>query len=273
MKNLRLFSSCLAVLVITAAGYAETLELAEETAPPPAATEQPPASRLGAESMEPVPISDRILEMMKCEGLLRWEVGARITHFSLEDDDRGGNNSNIRGNFLGSIWGLEEEQSYLPKPYIQYLVIPYGGVGLGYDAMTIKTVDWGDDARTFKSSDGDLTVQGAAFYLFGRYPNETRFTPFAEVGFVYYMADFDEDSEWKATGPGYRFEVDDTSGNYIALGCNVQIYEQWFMNIYFRRLFEATVDGKAHFGPGYRPRSGSFPLENDAWGLGVSYQF
>ena len=203
------------------------------------------------------------------------EVGARITYFQLKDDERGiRNNWDLQRNFIGSIWGLEEKQSYIPKPYVQYAIIKYAGVGLSYDELTVKTVDWGNLEGTVKGGDGDCMIRGPVVYVFGRYPNSTRFTPFAELGYIYYFADFEEDPAWAAVGPGYRFEVDDTGSQYVAAGCDIRIKGQWQAGIYFRQLYNADVDARAYFSPGPRVgRSGSFPFDSRQFGLELSYRF
>ena len=203
------------------------------------------------------------------------EVGARITYFQLKDDERGiRNNWDLQRNFIGSIWGLEEKQSYIPKPYVQYAIIKYAGVGLSYDELTVKTVDWGNLEGTVKGGDGDCVIRGPAVYVFGRYPNSTWFTPFIELGYVKYFADFKETAAWAAVAPGYRFEVDDTESHYFAAGCDVRITDQWQAGIYYRRLYDAHVDARAYFTPGPQVgRYGSFPFDSRQFGVGVSYRF
>ncbi|HOU20972.1 MAG: hypothetical protein KBC66_05980 [Kiritimatiellae bacterium] len=208
----------------------------------------------------------------------RLELGARIHHFTLKDTRRTGsngrNNNNVRINFIGSVWGLDEIQDYAPRLYIQYRVIPYVGAGLTYDHVAAKTRDWGNVEQTRYGTDGDVHLWGPMLYLFARYPNSTRFTPMAEAGWVRYFADFDVNPAWAAIGPGYRFEVDDTDGYYLALALDYAINDHWHAQAYWRRLYDAEVDARAYFSPGSRVgRYGSFPMEYEMFGLGMSYGF
>ena len=210
------------------------------------------------------------------EGL---EFGARIHYFSLKDTrrtTRNGqhDNSNIRGNFIGSVWGLDEIQNYIPRLYLQYAVSPFWGAGITYDSIGAKTKDWRDPINQITSSDGDVTAWGPMLYLFARYPNETRITPLIELGWVHYFADFDEDALWAASGPGFRFEVDNTDGYYLALGLDFDVADNWHVNTYWRRTFDTRVDTRAYFSPGPQVgRYGVFPLEYEMFGLGTSYRF
>ena len=208
----------------------------------------------------------------------RLEIGARINSFELKDDRRsdasGYDNWNLSENFIGSIWGLDDEQSYWPRLYVQYMIVPYFGVGLTYDSITASTVDWGNEEQTRKSSDGDVCISGPLFYLVGCFPNESRFRPFLELGYAVYSADFDENSAWASVAPGYRFGVDDTDGWFWGIGCNIRVYENWNVDLYYRQMRDNVVDARAYFNPGPRPgRVGEFPLEYDMFSIGASYRF
>lgn len=208
----------------------------------------------------------------------RLELGARLHYFTLKDTRRQGpngpDNNAIRLNFIGSVWGLEEIQDYVPRLYAQYLAMPYFGVGITYDYIAAETRDWGNVEQTRTGTDGDIHIWGPMVYLFVRYPNSTRFTPQTEIGWVRYFADFDVNPAWAATGPGYRFKVDDTDGYYIALALDCAINKQWHAHAYWRRLFDAQVDARAYFTPSSRVgRYGAFPMEYEMFGLGMSYGF
>jgi len=208
----------------------------------------------------------------------RLEVGARTYRFSLEDDrrhSRGGySNTNYRGNFIGSVWGLDEEQNYWPRLYAQYMLIPYFGLGITYDYVRATTVTWANDEETATSSDGDVTAAGPAFYMVGAFPINDRLRPFGELGWAYYFADFEETDHWKGTGPGYRFEVEDTSGILLGVGCSIRVYENWSLEVCYRSVQSAEVDAAAYFKPGSNPgRIGTFPINYDAWSVGVNYRF
>ena len=207
------------------------------------------------------------------------EVGARIVHFVLEDAEREArsgrpSNLNIEGNYIGSIWGLEEIQDYVPRLYAQYAFIPDLGIGLTYDHLGAKTLDWGDATGTTIAGDGDLEIWGPMLYLFMRYSNSTPFRPYAELGAAYYFASFDETAEWAATAPGYRFEVDDTLGFYLACGVDAAVHESWHVDLYLRYLYGTEVDARAYFKPGSTPgRTGAFPLDYVMAGAGLAHSF
>lgn len=208
----------------------------------------------------------------------RLELGARIHHFSLRDTRRTvsgrRDNNNIRINFIGSVWGLDEIQDVVPRLFLQYAVTPWCGLGLTYDRIAARTRDWGNVEKTRYGTDGDVRLWGPMIYLFVRYPNPTRFTPRAEAGWIRYFADFDVNPAWAATAPGYRFEVDDTDGYFLALALNLAINNHWHAEAYWRRLYNAEVDARAYFTPGPRVgRYGAFPMEYDMFGLGVTYVF
>ncbi|MBP7274731.1 MAG: outer membrane beta-barrel protein [Kiritimatiellae bacterium] len=202
----------------------------------------------------------------------------RCYYFELRDTRRTvrgrRSNSNVRGNFIGSIWGLDEEQDLLPRLHVQYMFMPYFGAGITYDHVGAKTVDWGNEEATRTSSDGTVEIWGPMLYLTGRYPNSTLCTPFAELGWVSYRASFDTSSAWAATAPGYRFEVDDTSGTFFGVGVDVEVHDRWSVSLYYRRMNDAEVDARAYFTPGPRVgRYGAFPMEYTMFGLGATYRF
>ncbi len=209
----------------------------------------------------------------------RLELGARVCHFYLKDARRNGpdgpSNSNPGNNFLGSLWGLDETQDYLPRLYAQYAFIPYFGIGATYDQLVAQTRDTPVEEKNWTTGDGDLHLWGPMFYLFARYPNATRFTPLAELGWAYYFTHFSESYEWASGGPYWRFETEDTSGYFLGLGVDVALTDQWHVNAYFRSTFGVEVDARALFSKGPRPnaRAGSFPMEYDMLGLGISYCF
>jgi hypothetical protein len=207
-----------------------------------------------------------------------FELGARMYYFNLRDTVRQGasgpRNANVKINYIGSLWGLEEIQDYVPRLYAQYAFHPYFGIGATYDHVEARTLDSGDPAKNGKRGDGIVEITGPMVYLFARYPNSTRFTPLAEVGGAYYFSDFGEAPEWTDVRPGFRFEVDDTTGYFFALGVDVAITPRWHMDLYWRRMYGPQVDARAYFTTGPKVgRYGSFPMEYEMGGWGVSYRF
>lgn len=206
----------------------------------------------------------------------RVEIGARIGAFRLRDRRRSGprgyDNRNLQVNYIGSVWGLDEEQDSLPRPFIRLLLGPYGGFGLGFDRIRASTVDWGDEEKSYRATDGDLVIQGPMVFGFARFPNASAWTPFAEAGFVFYRADFRADPEWLAHSPGRRFTAGDTSGVTLALGCDYALGDRWAASAFWRWQRGANAEATAYFPP-YRPRSGSFPMDYNMAGIGLYYSF
>lgn len=207
----------------------------------------------------------------------RLEIGARIYRFSIRDDRRTGpngpRNSNPRVNYIGSLWGLDEIQDYIPRLYVQYAFTPYFGAGVSYDRLAAKTLDTPVKEKNWKPGDGDIQIRGPMLYLFARYPNMTRFTPFGELGWIYYYADFKVMDKWASLGPYHRFSVDNTHAYFLGLGLNTALTDRWHVNAYWRRTFEADVDVRVYFRKERLSRKGTFPMDSDVFGLGVSYLF
>ena len=132
----------------------------------------------------------------------RLSLGARVTFFWLQDTRRSSNtgfdNANLTGNFLGSLWGLDGKQHYFPNPFLEYRVISSFGVGAAYDQARAKTLDWANQEKLITAGDGDLQIRGLQTYLFGRYRNRSRATPYAQLGWGWYWSEFFESPGWSA---------------------------------------------------------------------------
>lgn len=208
------------------------------------------------------------------------EIGTRMLHVVLDEDTRrgrvrpGGDPSKPAqrtGTFLGSLSELDVDQDYAPvRLYLQYFFTEYLGVGISYDEIRA-------DTRDALGSDGFVGIDGPLLYLVGRLPTEYYFTPFAELGIGLYRANYDENAVWKQRGDVNEraMEVDDPTAFYIALGVDHEITEQWSFNLYFRSVFNATVDAEAYY-PRQRNRvfaRGEFPLDYYGFGVGLKYSF
>lgn len=196
-------------------------------------------------------------------GDFHFSIGTRILYVELLNDTKGQPDLN---SFIGSIYKIEAEQNYLPvRPYAQ-LTTQTGpvevGLGLSYDRLEIATVDNG-------SGDGDIEMESWMVYLLAAYPNETRFTPFGELGLATYWNSFDPLSSWSEDGRR-RFELDDSRALYLAAGCDIAIDHNLSANLYLRYV-DVDVDGSYHFHP--VPREFTFTLEHIACGVGVKYVF
>ena len=204
----------------------------------------------------------------------RLAVGARFTYYWLEDSRRAGengyDNGNLEGNFLGSLWGLDAQQHYFPNPYLEYRVVSGLGLGVTYDQLRAKTLDWANEDETATAGDGDLELRGVGVYLLGRYRNRTRFEPYGTLGFAWYKSHFDVSPGWAA--PGRRFEVQDTDGWFVTAGCKMSLAKHVGVDVMFRHSHVGDVASRAYFRPN-RYREGAFPMRYDALAIGGLYAF
>jgi hypothetical protein len=204
----------------------------------------------------------------------RLVVGVRLSHRWLEDSRRYGENGldnhNTDVNFLGSLWGLDPLQRYVPAPFVEYRVVRGFGAGVAYDEARVKTLDWANDDHTATAGDGDLRLRGLQIYAFGRLRNRTRFTPFVRGGFSRYGSAFFEDPGWAL--PGRYFEVAGTHGWFADAGVRVALWRGIDLEASVEHSWLKDVDAKAHL-QGGGGRRGSFPLRNDALRLGAAYRF
>lgn len=179
--------------------------------------------------------------------------------------------ANRRGNFLGSLWGLDPKQSYLPKPFLEYRIVSAFGVGVAYDQLRVKTLDWGNAERTVTAGDGDLRMRGGQAFVFGRLANRTRLTPYARFGFAYYWSAFFESSGWAT--PTRSFEVSDTRGWVADAGVRVAAYRGLAVDASYEHQQLSDVKAAVRFTSGGRGTKGTFPVRNDAVALSLSYSF
>ncbi len=204
----------------------------------------------------------------------RLSIGARFTYFWLEDTRRAGesgyDNGNLSGNFLGSLWGLDAQQHYFPNPYLEYRVVSAFGIGVTYDQVRAKTLDWANEEQSITAGDGDLELRGVGVYLVARYRNRSHFEPYANAGFAWYQSEFFVSPGWAA--PGRRFVVEDTDGWFVAGGCKIAVGKHLGIDAMFRHSHVGDVAARAYLG-GKRYRGGAFPMRYDALALGIAYVF
>jgi hypothetical protein len=205
----------------------------------------------------------------------RLSVGGRFNYYRLEDSRRAGedgyDNGNLAGNFLGTLWGLDAQQHYFPNPYLEYRLVSGLGVGVTYDELRAKTLDWANDEHTSIAGDGDLDLRGAGVYAWGRLRNRSRFEPYASVGYAWYATHFEVAPGWAA--PGRRFEVEDTEGWFASVGCAARLGPHLGIDVQFRHARLDDVAARAYIGAGNHHRSGAFPVRHDAIAAGVLYGF
>jgi opacity protein-like surface antigen len=204
----------------------------------------------------------------------RLTVGLRGTHSWLVENRRAGengyDNSNKKGNFLGSLWGLDAQQQYVPLPLVEYRVVGAFGAGAAYDQVKIKTLDWANPERTVTAGDGDLEIRGVQAYAFGRYANRTRATPYVQVGFAHYWSRFLESPGWAA--PGRYFEVDDTQGWFVTAGVRFAVGKGLAVDACYQRRQLGDIKAAAHL-PGGGRIKGVFPVRSNVVAVGVVYGF
>ena len=193
------------------------------------------------------------------------EVGTRSTGYTFTEDTQG---EPFDGSFLGSLNEVHESQNYAPiKFFIQYKINPYFGIGTAYDQFKAVT---GSSPHGEDGGDGTFTLKGMYFYLLGAYPNETRFTPFVEVGFVSYSSDFEEDDWWYEGGKRV-IHAESEVGSIFAIGCDIHVYEKWSVDVYFRHVnVDQDVD---YVFRSYVHTPGTFTLSHNEYGIGLKYSF
>ena len=209
------------------------------------------------------------------------EVGTRITYFMLRDDHRdffGGNR------FYGSINDLDVKQQYLPiKVFVAYKFNPYFGVELSLEQLDVET--WSRNPQDGNSwTDGTINLIGPIASVYARYPNATRFTPYAGLGLGYFFADFDYNAAWHhpADVQNYdptfyqEFQLDDSLGWLVYGGVTANLTERWALDLQVRYM-KLDVDGitlsSRGGSPYYENGSFTFPMSNTSVGVGIRYSF
>lgn len=108
-----------------------------------------------------------------------------------------------------------------------------------------------------------------------RYPNAACLTPYGGVGAAWFRAEFNEEYSWQYPFPNYEQEMDlqNTCGWFAYLDLSIRIWNGWSADLYYRHT-GVSVDG-SHW-ERYQLRqtdSFTFPLSNEALGLGLNYTF
>jgi hypothetical protein len=205
----------------------------------------------------------------------RLTLGVRATHSWLSEDRRSGpngyDNANRSGNFLGSLWGLDVRQSYVAKPFLEYRLVRAFGIGVAYDQLRVKTLDWANAERTATAGDGDLRARGGQVFAFGRYANRSRLTPYARLGFAYYWSAFFESGGWSTSGRW--FEVSDTRGWLAGAGVRFAVWKGAGVEGYYEHLQLDQVEAAVRHASGGRSTKGAFPVRNDSLSLSLAYGF
>ncbi len=201
----------------------------------------------------------------------RLELGTRITFSTLTDSESGDDDT-----FLGTIYGLDEIQNSFPnKVFAGYYFTKNFGIELAYDSIEAETIAPSDETVT--KTDGDVSLTGPTVSLVGRYPNSSRFTPYAFIGVGFYSGDFEEADNWASSDSGVTrvMEVDDAVGFLTGAGCSFLFTDHLALDL---SLQYTAVEADATFNR-YQydvwtlTRYGSFPLDNISVRTGLTYQF
>jgi opacity protein-like surface antigen len=203
----------------------------------------------------------------------RLSIGLRLNRFWLQEtrrtDAEGFDNANLKGNFLGSLWGLDAVQHYFPSPYLEYRVASGFGLQLSYDQARAKTLDWANDDHTLTAGDGDVEIRGGTAAFVARYRNRTRLTPYASVGFAWYRSHFFTSPGWAT--PGRYFVVQNTDGWFVAAGLRFRVTPHVGADVAYRHSYVGDVAARAYLRADHY-RGGAFPMRRDVLDLGLSYE-
>ncbi len=223
-----------------------------------------------------------------------FQVGTRLSYFSLTDGDSGHKGGTYgSGTFLGTIYALEENQSYLPfKFFGRVFYQKYIGLELAYD--TIEAETRATSTGYGVKSDGDISASGPTISIVARYPNESAFTPYVQVGIGLFSGDFDESDHWglgyqnpsdyaaagspSTANNGYHREidVDSTTATIFGAGCYYMINENILVDLSFQYTsfdLDGTFYGIDADGDILIEQDGTFPMSNYQFRLGLAYQF
>ncbi len=204
----------------------------------------------------------------------RLSVGLRFDHFWLEESRRPGpnglDNGNLTTNFLGSLWGLDSQQSYVPSPFVEYRAVRNLAIGLEYDAQRAKTLDWANDERVATAGDGDAEIRGVFAYGSWRVRLDGRWMPYVTVGYAHYWSRFFVSPGW--AGPGRSFVVEDVDGWFAGTGCRFSLGRHFAVDAGFRHLHVDDIAARANLST-KRYREGVFPMRSDAVSVGLEFGF
>lgn len=211
----------------------------------------------------------------------RLQIGTRLAYRTLTDSDSGNKGGTYgSGTFLGTIYGLDENQSYAPdKIFMTYYFSDHFGFELAHDRMLARTLAM-DIYTDAEKTDGDVILSGPTLSLLGRYGNTTPLTPYAGIGLGFFNGDFDETAEWAhsnlSLGERDRLMVvDSTTALLFTAGVAWAIKDHWFLDCslqYIRADADATFYGYTD-GTLDTEQTGHFPIDNVALRLGAGFSF
>ena len=213
------------------------------------------------------------------------DIGVRMTKHELESSSRPPENA-----FLGNITKLDGDEDYNMNLFFNVMFIKYVGIEYTSYKLSADTYNWNTG-----TSDGSMEICGPIWSIIGRFPNQTRFTPYAGIGKASVDASFSNDQWWNLGYPtedywidagrpstGYRnirreITVDGDDQNVMFFGCAIRITDWLSADIYYRTM-DLTLDAHYHRTGAYeqddaQDLDGEFTLDHTTLGFGLKYVF
>lgn len=209
------------------------------------------------------------------------QIGTRSVYRALTNADSGHKGGTAgSGTWLGTIYALDEEQSYVPnKVFLNYYFSKYFGIEMAYDSIKVETLAMDVDTHKEKT-DGDATLYGPTLSLLARIPNSTSFTPYFGLGLGFFKGTFDEDPAWAYTrfdfgGRVREMAVENTTAVLFTSGVAWAFTTNWLLDCslqYVKADPDVIFYGYTN-GVQNTAQPGHFPMDNVAFRLGIAYSF
>ena len=201
-----------------------------------------------------------------------FQVGTRIMQVKLQEKTRG---ESRNGSFVGTITEITEEQDHSPDKLYAQVRVPktFLWVGVSYDHVRAQTMDDsdGDGVADTGGGDGSVDVAGYIPYLQAVWDNQTRFSPYLEVGYAFYHCEFDELPNW-SNGGRKSMNLDSTTGFELAAGLGIRLYKNLSADLYVRQMQVDDVTGE-YVMNGEKQSDIIFTMSYTAYGAGLSCRF
>lgn len=213
------------------------------------------------------------------------EIGARYLTYELEDTHREPTEEDAYLGFINELTLVEDNDIRL---FADILITPWVGVEITSSEIAAETTNYNNEL-----SDGTLEMSGMMLSIQGRYPNQTRFTPYAGFGKADMDATFQEDTWWTlgygspeawvddgspSTGgtPKTRsIEVTGDDTTFFYLGLLIRLTDYLSADLYY---YELDLEAKATFtdtyeGEEFDTDEGIIPMSHSTLGFGLRYVF
>lgn len=201
-----------------------------------------------------------------------FQVGTRFLDVQLQDKTRG---ESRNGSFVGTITEITEEQDHSPDKLYAQVRVPktFLWVGVSYDHVRAQTMDDsnGDGVADTSGGDGSVDIAGYIPYLQAVWDNQTRFTPYLEVGYAFYQCEFDELPSWSSGGRKVM-NLDSTTGFELAGGLGIRLYKNLSADLYIRQMQVDDITGE-YLMDGRKQSDIIFTMSYTAFGAGLSCRF